>query len=59
METSVIPNEAAIRLGFFLAILVVMALWELGRPRRALETSKIRRWLRNFGITVLNGALMR
>ncbi len=54
-----IPNEPAIRLGFFLAILVIMALWELARPRRPLESSKLRRWLRNLGITVLNGALVR
>jgi sterol desaturase/sphingolipid hydroxylase (fatty acid hydroxylase superfamily) len=59
METSIIPNEAVIRLGFFFAILVAVALWELARPRRRLTTPKARRWLRNLGITVLNSALVR
>ena len=54
-----IPYEPAIRLGFFLSILVAMALWELARPRRALDTPKARRWLRNLGITILDGALVR
>lgn len=52
-------NEAAIRLGFFFAILVLVALGELLSPRRALTTSKTGRWLSNLGIVAVDTFTVR
>lgn len=52
-------NEAVIRLGFFFGVLIVMAIWELLRPRRVLTMSKLVRWSSNLGIVVLDNALVR
>jgi len=52
-------HEALIRLGFFLGIFGVMALWELAAPRRALTVSKALRWGNNLGLVVLNTLLLR
>ncbi len=52
-------NEGTIRLSIFLGVLVVMALWELAAPRRALGQSKRRRWGGNLGIVVLNTITVR
>lgn len=55
----VIDHEVSIRLGFFFAILAVMALWEVLAPRRPLTTSKRVRWFTNLAITFGNTALLR
>lgn len=55
----VIDSEASIRLGCFATVLIVMVLWELVAPRRALRVSKSRRWVSNFGVMVLNTVLVR
>ena len=47
------------RLGAFIAILSVMAAWELATPRRVLRESKALRWSHNLALTVLNNALVR
>jgi sterol desaturase/sphingolipid hydroxylase (fatty acid hydroxylase superfamily) len=52
-------HEPAIRLGFFLGVFAVMALWEVLAPRRALTASKAWRWTSNLGIVFLNTALVR
>ena len=59
MTDLVIHNEAAIRLGFFVGIFVLVALAELLVPRRNLTTSKMNRWIANLGIVVINTALLR
>ena len=51
-------GEAAIRLGFFLGILVLVALWELARPRRRLSQPRWLRWYANLGLAALNAALV-
>ena len=51
--------EAAIRLGFFLGVLTLMAMWELLAPRRKLSTSKTNRWIANLGIVFVNTAAVR
>jgi len=56
---TLLTHEPAIRLGFFLGIFAVMALWELMAPRRALTASKAWRWTNNLGIVFLNTALVR
>ena len=44
---------------FFFGMLVVMALWELVAPRRALTVSKAVRWANNLGIVFFNSFLLR
>ena len=52
-------NEGTIRLSIFMGVLVVMALWEIAAPRRALNQAKLRRWGGNLGIVVLNTVVVR
>mgnify|MGYP001825508562 FL=1 len=59
METFVQAHEAAIRLGFFLGIFAVMALWEVLTPRRVLTVSKAVRWANNIGLVAFNTFLLR
>lgn len=59
METFVQAHEAAIRLGFFLGIFAVMALWEVLTPRRVLTVSKAVRWANNIGLVAFNTVLLR
>ena len=51
-------GETAIRLGFFLGILGLVALWELARPRRRLSQPRWLRWYANLGLAALNAALV-
>ena len=51
-------GEAAIRLGFFFGIFVLVALWELARPRRRLAQPRWLRWYANLGLAALNTALV-
>ncbi|GMQ76944.1 MAG: sterol desaturase family protein [Gammaproteobacteria bacterium] len=55
----VMSYEAPIRLGFFLGIFAVMALWEWRAPRRTLSVSKVLRWASNLGLVFLNTLLLR
>lgn len=45
-EQFVHSNEPAIRLGFFVGIFVLIAIWELVAPQRVLTVSKTIRWCR-------------
>lgn len=55
----VMRNETGIRMGFFFAILLLMAVWELAAPRRALTVSKTLRWANNLGLVFINSLLLR
>lgn len=55
----ILQNEANIRLGFFLGIFAIMALWEIIAPRRALTVSKLVRWTNNLGLVFLNTFILR
>ena len=57
--TPALPHEAAIRLGFFAGVLVLMALWEIVAPRRDLSVSKAVRWRGNLALVVLNTVALR
>jgi len=46
--------EAAVRLGSFVAILLLMTVWELLAPRRRLSVRKGPRWASNLGLVVVN-----
>ena len=51
-------GEQAIRLGFFLGVFALVALWELARPRRRLTQPRWLRWYANLGVVALNTALV-
>jgi sterol desaturase/sphingolipid hydroxylase (fatty acid hydroxylase superfamily) len=58
-EQFVLANEPAIRLGFFVGIFAIVALWELAAPRRVLTVSKTLRWSSNLGLVALNTVVLR
>jgi sterol desaturase/sphingolipid hydroxylase (fatty acid hydroxylase superfamily) len=51
--------EPAIRLGGFLGVLMVMALWEAVAPRRPQSIGRLLRWPNNVGLVVLNTFVVR
>jgi sterol desaturase/sphingolipid hydroxylase (fatty acid hydroxylase superfamily) len=51
--------ESFVRLGSFLGIFVVMALWEMAAPCRELITRRRSRWVHNLGIVVVDTLLVR
>jgi len=59
LEQFVLTYEPAIRLGFFLGVFALIALWEVAAPRRALTVSKTLRWASNLGLVVLNTVVLR
>jgi sterol desaturase/sphingolipid hydroxylase (fatty acid hydroxylase superfamily) len=59
MDELIATHESAIRLGSFLGIFALMALWEILAPRRPLSQSKTNRWLNNILLVVFNTALLR
>ena len=52
-------NEIIIRVGSFLAVFSLIALWEIVARRRSLTTSKKVRWFNNLGITSIDALLVR
>ncbi|MFZ2448312.1 MAG: sterol desaturase family protein [Syntrophobacteraceae bacterium] len=52
-------TETSIRLGFFLGIFFLVAVCEVLAPRRALTTSKMRRWFANLALLALNPLSVR
>ena len=52
-------NEKTIRMGFFLGIFMVMALFELIAPRRKLTQPKLVRWTNNIGLVFFNTFVLR
>jgi sterol desaturase/sphingolipid hydroxylase (fatty acid hydroxylase superfamily) len=59
IEDLVREREAIVRLACFGAIFVVMLVWELRAPRRALSVSKSQRWSANLGLLVFNSIVLR
>ena len=58
-EQFVLSNEPQIRIGFFVGVFAVIALWELVKPRRDLLLTRRQRWTANLGIVVLNTVIVR
>ncbi|MBQ0724413.1 MAG: sterol desaturase family protein [Cycloclasticus sp.] len=52
-------HEIGVRLGFFLGIFALMALWELKAPRRPLNVSKTLRWTNNLALVFFNSLVLR
>ena len=59
MSETVLSGEATIRLGFFLGVFAVMALWEGLAPRRGRSVPRRTRWPSNLGIVALNTLVLR
>ena len=59
MTEFALGGDAAVRLGFFFAVLAAMAVWEAVAPRRQLTQSKAVRWYSNLGIVALNTLVLR
>ena len=59
LENFTQDSEAALRLGVFASVFVVMVVWELLAPRRTLTVSKLQRWANNLGLMAINTLLLR
>lgn len=52
-------NEALIRLSVFLGLFALLALAEAALPRRPRQIPRARRWITNWGFTLINTAVLR
>ena len=52
-------HEPLIRLGVFIAVFGVMALWEVMAPCRSQDTGRWLRWPNNLGVAVINAVVVR
>ena len=59
LSNFLLGHELPLRLGFFLGVLGVMALWELRAPRRRWVAPKGLRWLNNLALVFLNSIILR
>jgi sterol desaturase/sphingolipid hydroxylase (fatty acid hydroxylase superfamily) len=55
----VMNHEPVVRLGIFLSVFMVMAVWELVVPRRELRAAKGARWFANLGIMIVGTLVVR
>lgn len=51
--------ELVIRLIAFVGVFLIIAFWETKYPRRTLQLSKMKRWLNNLALVVLNTVILR
>lgn len=51
--------DTAIRLGIFIGLFALIALWERAAPMRRLEESRPRRWATNWGLSALDSAAVQ
>ena len=58
-EQMILAYEPQVRLGFFVSVFLIVALWELAKPRRVLKHSRQQRWTANLGIVVINTLTVR
>jgi len=54
-----VHDPSLLRLGFFFAVLVLMACWEAVLPRRSLRVRRLQRWMPNLGLVALDAVLVR
>jgi sterol desaturase/sphingolipid hydroxylase (fatty acid hydroxylase superfamily) len=59
LPATAIAAEPVLRVGFFLGILVTMALLEVLAPRRRQAIGRMRRWPNNLGVVVIDTILVR
>ncbi len=59
MSEFLLANEPSIRLGVFLGVLLLMALWEVAAPRRRQEIPRLLRWSNNLALVVVDTLVVR
>lgn len=59
MPATATASEPLIRLGFFLGVLLLMAVWEALTPRRPQTVGRLLRWPNNLALVVLNTLAVR
>jgi len=59
MTDVLLANEPAIRLGAFIGVLALMAIWEAASPRRQRDIPRAIRWANNLGLVVLDTLILR
>ena len=59
MHDQLLSAEPVIRLGCFLGVLVLMALWEALAPRRPQAIGRLTRWPNNLGVVVVDTLALR
>jgi sterol desaturase/sphingolipid hydroxylase (fatty acid hydroxylase superfamily) len=59
MPEAVVTFEWAIRLAAFFCVFAVMAVWEVGLPKRPLTAGRRRRWPSNLGVVALDTVIVR
>lgn len=59
LEDFVLQFESRLRLGSFILVFIVMALWEILQPRRRLLLGKLQRWSHNLGLLLINTLVVR
>ncbi len=59
MESVLLENEPQWRLGFFLSVFTLVALWERVASRRRLNYTRVQRWPHNVLLTAFNSFLLR
>lgn len=58
MLSIILDNQFVVRLGALLVIVLLVAGWEVLKPRRPLSISRLLRWTNNWSISVLNTVLL-
>lgn len=59
MTDFLLTNEPQVRIGVFLCVLTVMALWEVAAPRRRVDIPRLLRWSNNLGLVILDAFAVR
>ncbi len=59
MTELILSHEPAVRLGAFVAVLALMALWEAARPRRPRSLPRRLRWSNNLALVVVDALALR
>ncbi len=54
-----IETETAVRLLFFVGVLLIMIVWEFAAPKRRLQIRRPIRWSSNLGLVMINAILLR
>lgn len=52
-------TEPALRLSVFLAVLVIMAVWELAAPKRRQDMPRLLRWSNNLALVAVDTVILR
>jgi hypothetical protein len=59
MARGLLAHEPLIRLGTFLGVFALMALWEALAPRRGQAIGRWTRWPNNLGVVVMDPIVVR